>query len=90
MNMKLPAYRMLLYTDTIGGKQVSRDDMWVLTTNELNKIDAELSRLRALVSRAGDVEGLMVAIRDAKRTGEAGGDLLEAARAVEKFVREGK
>jgi hypothetical protein len=42
MNMKLPVTRPLLYTDTIGGEQVLRDDMWALTTEELNAIDAEI------------------------------------------------
>lgn len=27
--------RMLLYTDTIKGEQISRDDMWAITTLEL-------------------------------------------------------
>ena len=30
------ATRPILYTDTIGGKQVLRDDMWAVTTEELN------------------------------------------------------
>uniref|UniRef100_A0A6M3LRX1 Uncharacterized protein n=1 Tax=viral metagenome TaxID=1070528 RepID=A0A6M3LRX1_9ZZZZ len=31
------ATRPILYTDTINGTQVSRDDMWAVTTAELNK-----------------------------------------------------
>lgn len=49
MTLKLPTIRPLLYTDTIDGKQVCRDDMWVLTTEELNAADAELTSLRALL-----------------------------------------
>ena len=42
MNMKLPVIRPLLSTDTIGGDQILRDDMWALTTEELNAIGAEI------------------------------------------------
>lgn len=31
------ATRALLYSDTLGGKQISRDDMWAVTTAELNE-----------------------------------------------------
>jgi len=32
---------MLLYTDTIQGKQVLRDDMWAITTDELKALEQE-------------------------------------------------
>ena len=38
--------RPLLYTDTIEGKQVCRDDMWVLTTEELKSVGAVLEAAR--------------------------------------------
>lgn len=30
------AIRPIFYTDSIGGKQVMRDDLWAVTTDELN------------------------------------------------------
>jgi len=32
------ATRPILYSDTIDGKQVGRDDMWAVTTEELNAL----------------------------------------------------
>lgn len=37
------AKRPLLYTDALGGEQTCRDDLWVLTTEELNSIAVTLS-----------------------------------------------
>ena len=46
------ATQSLLYTDTIHGDQVLRDDLWVVSTAELNKnqrtIDAAMSRLEEI------------------------------------------
>lgn len=39
MRAKIPP-RPLLYTDTIQGQQVCRDDMWAVTTDELNRMGA--------------------------------------------------
>lgn len=36
--------RALLYTDSIGGQQICRDDMWAVTTEELNRLTAEVGR----------------------------------------------
>lgn len=66
MTFKLPVIRPLLYTDTIGGNQVCRDDMWALTTEELNGIDAELTRLREAVDAACD----RIAVRDREKANE--------------------
>ena len=52
MNMKLPVIRPLLYTDTIGGSQIGRDDMWVLTTEELNAIDSRIALLETVAEIA--------------------------------------
>lgn len=41
------ATRPLLYTDSIKGQQVCRDDMWAVTTEELNKLHEELEALKA-------------------------------------------
>lgn len=47
------ATRPLLYTDSIKGAQVCRDDMWAVTTEELNRqadrireLESELAALR--------------------------------------------
>lgn len=32
------ATRPILYTDTVGGKQTMRDDLWAVTTEELNAL----------------------------------------------------
>lgn len=56
------ATRPIFYTDTIGDKQVLRDDLWAVTTEELNKIEIELSELR---SRVRDYESPM---RDRRTT----------------------
>jgi hypothetical protein len=41
------ATRPLLYTDTIGGKQISGDEYWAVTTNELNALQRELAEAKA-------------------------------------------
>lgn len=46
-NSKL-ATRPLLYTDTIKGEQVFRDDMWAVTTEELNQLEDYREHLRFL------------------------------------------
>lgn len=43
-NMKFLDSRPLLHTDTIRGKQIERDDMWVITTQEIALITACLGR----------------------------------------------
>jgi hypothetical protein len=42
----------VLYTDTIGGKQTMRDDLWAVTTKDLNAQSAELARLQGVVEAA--------------------------------------
>jgi len=39
--------RVLLYTDSIGGEQVLRDDMWAVTTADLNESHEATAALRA-------------------------------------------
>lgn len=67
MEMKLPVYRMLLYTDTLAGIQVSRDDLWVLTTEELNQIEERINQLecqkKALQQVNSELERDIIAIR---------------------------
>jgi hypothetical protein len=46
------ATRPLLWSDTLGGKQVYRDDLWAITTEELNKLEAENAALQAQLSQA--------------------------------------
>jgi len=46
MKLNLPALRAVLYTDTIAGNQVCRDDLWAVSTDELNAVHAELATLR--------------------------------------------
>lgn len=46
MKLNLPGIMAILYTDTIKGNQVCRDDLWAVNTDELNAIHAELARLR--------------------------------------------
>lgn len=41
------AKRMVMYTDTVGGEQTCRDDLWAVTTEELNGVHAELTHLRS-------------------------------------------
>ena len=41
------ATRPLLYTDTLGGKQTMRDDLWAVTTAELNEQERVIASLRA-------------------------------------------
>ena len=43
------AKRQIFYTDTVGGKQALRDDFWAVTSDELNAVEGELKKLRALV-----------------------------------------
>lgn len=47
------ATRPLLYTDSIKGQQICRDDMWAVTTEELNQLheDAMTMALRLLGER---------------------------------------
>lgn len=40
------ATRPILYTDAIGGRQVCRDDMWAVTTEELNSLENSLTQDR--------------------------------------------
>jgi hypothetical protein len=40
------ATRPILYTDTIKGIQVCRDDMWAVTTEELNKLDEIINSIK--------------------------------------------
>lgn len=40
------ATRPIFYTDSIGGKQTFRDDLWAVTTTELNALISECRTLR--------------------------------------------
>ena len=57
--------RAILYTDSLGGEQVCRDDMWAVTTAELNEAQQAVERLDALrpLVRAA-VEGREFALLD--------------------------
>ena len=43
------AKRPIFYTDTVSDKQALRDDLWAVTTAELDAVESELKKLRALV-----------------------------------------
>jgi len=55
------ATQSLLYTDTIHGDQVLRDDLWVVSTSELNQnqrtIEAAMSRLEEIEEVRKNEEG---------------------------------
>ena len=38
------ATRAILYTDTINGEQVLRDDLWAVTTDELNDVESKINK----------------------------------------------
>lgn len=42
------AIRTLLYSDTLCGKQVGRDDMWAVTTEELKRADVCIQALSGI------------------------------------------
>lgn len=48
------ATRPILYTDTVKGRQVCRDDMWAVTTDELNAKEIEIAKLRKLLNGRRD------------------------------------
>ena len=50
------ATRPLLYSDTLGGKEVHRDDMWVVTTAELNEVAILRQRLQAAESALREIK----------------------------------
>lgn len=50
------AMRPILYTDTVNGIQTCRDDMWAVTTEELNKLETVNGELLACCERALAVE----------------------------------
>ena len=56
LELKLPKYRAVFYTDTVANKQACRDDLWAVSTDELNAIHAELTRLRAIAKEYADME----------------------------------
>ena len=41
------ATRPILYTDGLKGEQVCRDDLWAVTTEELNRVQDNLQKLGA-------------------------------------------
>ena len=59
----------ILYTDTIGGKQAGVDDLWAVSTEELNRLSdatAEVARLTAALDAWRRMAGrLECALRDA-------------------------
>ena len=46
------ATRPLLYSDSLGGNQVLRDDLWAVSTEELNAVESEVVKLRESLRRA--------------------------------------
>ena len=55
------ATRPILYTDTVDGKQTLRDDLWAVTTKELNEIHQALAEDRERVR--GEIETFTVYYR---------------------------
>lgn len=50
--------RPIYYTDTINARQVCRDDLWAITTDELRALDSFVARARAtMVGTDGDLRG---------------------------------
>lgn len=41
------ATRAILYNDTVGGEQVLRDDLWAVSTDELNEIENRINKAYA-------------------------------------------
>lgn len=57
MRAKIPP-RPLLYTDTVQGQQVCRDDMWAVTTEELNRMRmSDIEKLQASLANGGSFNG---------------------------------
>jgi len=48
------AKRPVLYTDTVGGEQCCVDNLWAVTTQELNELEADNSRLREALENVLD------------------------------------
>lgn len=72
--------RPILYTDEVGGRQTMRDDLWAVTTAELNQCHAaeqRLARLRPLVRWAFGVWDWLWGSKG--MDGEDGWDLAERA-----------
>lgn len=83
MRAHVPA-RPILYTDTIYGEQCRRDDMWAVTTEELNRLAApEPAGWRDFLVRLGDLEGSMV---NGNRLSIAAKELLAAAKAENTII----
>ncbi len=49
------ATRPILYTDTLSGDQVCRDDLWAVTTEELNRMQ-DVAEENELLARWADNE----------------------------------
>lgn len=71
------ATRPILYTDTVGGKQTLRDDLWAVTTEELNEIEfssqislleAELERKKGMTKETLEQDSLMLLTRHERET----------------------
>jgi hypothetical protein len=52
LELKLPEYRPIFYTDELKGKQVCRDDLWAVSTDELNAIYHRLTLLEKVTEIA--------------------------------------
>lgn len=77
------ATRPILYTDTIKGEQTLRDDLWAVTTEELNEVEV-------LRVRREQAEKECAAHRDAKiaaerRIAELNGELSLAAKRIKRL-----
>lgn len=77
------AKRPLLYTDSIGGEQVCRDDIWAVTTEELNAANERIRELEAELITArrtiNEYAGYFAAEREALLAEQALSDKLEDA-----------
>ena len=60
LELKLPVYRPLLYTDTLHGDQINRDDMWAVSTDELNALRDRLALAEKVAEAAGKVRQILL------------------------------
>lgn len=72
---------ILLYTDAINGEQVSRDDLWIVATEVVNRAasadqvrDAALAECEAICNNVHDQYHAQRLIRELRASGEKGAD----------------
>ncbi len=70
------ATRAILYTDTVGGIQTCRDDLWAVTTGELNDMQAKIDNnvsVSGLSWNVDEINAEMQKARDRDAAEKAGG-----------------